>query len=63
MRIPAVKIEFKELPDFICEKEYWDDHGGYAGVMRELNQPFKAVKKVHHILLYPHQFPENEWGP
>lgn len=63
MKYPAVRIEFKDFPDFVCEKQYYDNAGGFSGMCRELHVPFKAVKKVHHELLSSNQFPTKEWEP
>jgi len=61
MIYPTVKVEFKEYSDFVCSLEYYNNAGKFSGICKELNVPFKVVKKVHHILLDAQHYPLQEW--
>lgn len=60
-KIPTVKVEFKRLPDFIITEEDYKEMGGWKGFLRENSINPKDVKKVHHILLKPKDYPTIAW--
>lgn len=60
-KIPSVKVEFRDMPYFVCELEYWNSIGGYKGFLKEYVISIRDIKKVHKLLLKPEEFPTNEW--
>lgn len=59
--IPAVVIQLKTLPDFICTEDQWNEFGGLKEWLKSYGVLSKEVIKEHHLLLNPSQFPQTAW--
>jgi hypothetical protein len=60
-KIPTVKIEFHDLPDFIMSKEQYDSEGKFIGLIKGGSFRIMDVKKVHHIMMDIRQYPDEPW--
>ena len=61
MEEPTVKVEFKDLPDFICKKGWWDEIGGYHKWLSLMNICPRWIKKVHYIMMDIKEYPTQIW--
>lgn len=61
MKIPTVKIEFHDLPDFIMTEEQYKNEGKFIGLIKGGSFVMRNVKKVHHILMDSKDYPTNQW--
>lgn len=61
MKQPTVRIEFKNKPSFIMSLEYYKSFGNYWGFIREHSISPNDIKKVHHIMLDPKDYPTEAW--
>jgi hypothetical protein len=61
--IPAVIFEFHNWSNLWMTEEQYNGEGGYNGLKRSLCIPVGELKKVHHLLLNPQDFPKNDWEP
>jgi len=59
--IPSVIVEFHDLPYFYWTKEQWEYNGGYQGFLKSCEISIIEIKKVHKLLLNPHDFPTEAW--
>lgn len=59
--IPTVIIEFHDLPNLWMTKDRYKDSGGYQGLLKNEELSIREIKKIHHLLKNPKDFPENEW--
>ncbi len=59
--IPAVIVEFHDLPDYYWTRDQWQANGGYKGFLQSHQMPISDIKKVHYLLLNPKDFPSTEW--
>jgi hypothetical protein len=60
-KIPTVKIEFWNLPDLIMEEEQYKQEGKFKGLLKSFHLSISDVKKVHHLLMRPQDYPTNAW--
>ncbi len=60
-KIPTVKVEFKHLPDFILTEEDYKVMGKWKGFLKANSINPLDVKKVHHILMKPEDYPTSAW--
>ena len=61
--IPVVIFEFRDWMNLWLTKEQYQDEGGYKGVLKTFAIPVGEIKKVHHLLVNPKDFPTAEWEP
>lgn len=61
--IPAVIFEFHNWMNLWMTKKQYEAEGGYKGWIKSLQIPINEIKKVHHLLLNPKDFPTEEWEP
>ena len=61
MKIPTVKIEFHDMPDFIMTKEQYNNEGKFIGLLKTGSFIMMDVKKVHHILMEEKDYPTQAW--
>ncbi len=61
MKIPTVKIEFHDMPDFILTKEQYNNEGKFIGLIKGGSFCIRDVKKVHHILMEEKKYPIQSW--
>lgn len=59
--IPAIVVEFYNAADYYWTKEQWDDAGGYIGFLKSHQISVLDIKKIHKLLLNPHDFPTTVW--
>lgn len=60
-KIPTVKIEFHDKPYLVMEERAYKENGGWKGFLKDFCMPIWEVKKVHHILMRPQDYPTAEW--
>jgi hypothetical protein len=61
--IPSVIFEFRNWQNLWFTKDQYEENGGYRGILKSLEIPVGEVKKVHHLLLNPSDFPTDDWEP
>ena len=61
--IPSVIIEFHDWMNLWLTKSEYEVQGGYRGLLKDYCIPVGKIKKVHHFLLNPKDFPTNDWEP
>lgn len=61
MKIPTVKVEFHDLPDFILEEKEYKKFGGIMKFCSANSIQLKDIKKVHHLLMRSQDYPIREW--
>lgn len=60
-KIPTVRIEFHSMPDLIMETAEYNRIGKWEGLLKEYSINPKDVKKVHHIMMSPKDYPTEAW--
>lgn len=60
-KIPTVKIEFHDMPDFIMTKEQYENEGKFIGLIKGGSFQMRDVLKVHHILMAEKDYPVKAW--
>jgi hypothetical protein len=60
-KIPTVKIEFWNLPFLVMEEEIYKRNGKFKGFLKDFQMSIREVKKVHHVLMRPQDYPTSEW--
>jgi hypothetical protein len=59
--ISAVIFEFYNWPNLWMTKDNYEACGGYKGHIKDLEVPVGELKKVHHLLVNPSDFPTDDW--
>ena len=59
--IPVVIVEFHDYSDLWLHKGWYEEHGKFKGLIKEMSLSIRDIKKVHHLLKYASSFPTQEW--
>lgn len=60
--IKAVVFQFYNWQDLVMTQEEYEGYGGYRKLIKYFCIPPGELKKKHHILLNPKDFPTEEWS-
>jgi len=61
--IPVVIFEFHNWMNLWLHKGVYELEGGYKGCLKTFEIPIHEIKKVHHLLVNPKDYPTAEWEP